>query len=344
MRLWRRLVVCSLMIVGLALFAPGSASAVSVSGGGLGDALIFPLIDVTNIDTLIAIESFINRTALHRVRFRDGATGATALEFTLCLIPGSTWTASVFRDGSLTKVTSSSTLLVNGVATPLNTTLAGSPFRAVLEVIGLRATTSPSSDTAICSDPSLGGDVPNTALTGKAYYVRGASVPPLVYGASAVALRDFAAAKISDSTVFGNNAVADALIAQGSQIAPFQSTAFSTRYFVPASLGAVTQVVLSFVTGPNSIACASCRVPSNLSVLPFTEPGTPLAAINLPSDSSLVRVITLSSSDIANDSGVLDIFETSLPFVPIPVVGFGINTTTPSAPLFFNVLFPLGID
>ena len=332
-----------LLVIVLALFTPGGAGAVSVSPGGIGDALIFQLIEVTNLDTLIAIESFTNRTALHRVRFRNAATGATSLEFTLCLIPGSTWTASVFRDGSVTRVTSASTLLVNGSATPLNATLSPDSTRAFLEVIGLRATTSASSDTAICTDPSLGGDVANTALLGKAYYVNGSGTPPLVYGASAVALKDFAAVKISDGTVFGSDAVAMALIAQGSQVPGFESTAFSLRYFVPSSFGAVTQVVLTFPTGPNSVACPSCRVPSNISIIPFTEPGAQLSIINLASDTSIVRVISLSSSDIANDSGVLDLFETSAA-VSIPLAGFGINTTTPSAPLFFNALFPIGID
>jgi hypothetical protein len=336
------LVVLLLIVLGLA--TPGGAMAVSVSPGGIGDALIFQLIETNNLDTLIAIESFTNRTALHRVRFRNAATGATSLEFTLCLIPGSTWTATVRRDGSVTRVTSASTLLVNGSATPLNATLSPDSTRAYLEVIGLRATASPSSDTAICTDPLLGGDVANTALLGKVYYVNGSGSPPLVYGANALALKDFSAVKIADGTVFGIDAVALALIDQGSQIPPFQSTAFSTRYFVPASFGAVTQVVLTFPTGPNTVGCTSCRVPANFSIVPFTEPGAQLSIINLASDTSLVRVISLTSSDIANDSGVLDIVETSSPFVPIPLVGFGINTTTAGAPLFFNALFPIGID
>jgi hypothetical protein len=339
----KRCAQVALLLIILALFTPGIAVAVSVSPGGIGDALIFQLIETTNLDTLIAIESFTNRTALHRVRFRNAATGASALEFTLCLVPGSTWTAAVLRDGSLTKVVSSSQLLVNGSDTPLNTTLTGNPTRAYLEVIGLRATTVASSDTAICTDPLLGGDVANTALLGKAYYVKGGT-PPLVYGASALALKDFSAVKIADGTVFGSDAVAMALIAQGSQIPGLESTAFVARYFVPASFGAVTQVVLTFPTGPNSGGCPSCRVPSLITIVPFTEPGVQLSLINLASDTSLVRVISLSSAEIANDSGLLDIVETSFPAISIPLIGFGINTTTADAPLFFNALFPLGID
>ncbi len=333
-----------LVLIGLGLLSPGGVQAVSVSPGGIGDALTFQAILGSGVDSLLAIESFTNRTAVHRVRFRDGTTGATALEFELCLIPDETFTAGVFRDGSVTKIQSPALHLINGVPSMLTTTLTGNPTRAFLEVIGLRATTSPSSSTVICTDSSIGGDVANTALLGKVYYVSGASTPPLLYGADAVALKDFAATKISDGTVFQNDLVAQALIAQGSQIPPFQSTAFSTRYFVPPSFSAVTQVVLSFPTGPNSGGCPHCRVPSNFSTIPFTEAGTALSTINLPSDTSLVRVISLSSSDIANDSGILDIFETSLPFVPIPLVGFGINTTTTSASLFFNALFRLGID
>jgi len=326
----------------LALFTPGSATAVSVSPGGLGDALIFQLIDVNNIDTLIAIESFSTRTQVHKVRFLEPAAGASVLEFELCLIPGSTWTASVFRAGPLTRVTSPSTLLVNGSPTPVNATLFGNPTRAFLEVIGLRSIAG--TDTAICTNPAIGGDATNQALLGKAYYVKGASIPPLVYGASAVALKDFAAAKIADGTVFRDAAVAQALINEGVGFfigGGSPSVEFSTRYFVPASLGAVTQVVLTFPTGPNSVGCPSCRVPSNVSIIPFTEPGVPLPTLNLPLDTSLVRVITLSSSEIASDSGLLEIFETSFPLLSIPLVGFGVNTTTPAAALFFNALFPI---
>jgi len=317
-------------------------AAASVGRGGGGDALIFPLIETTNLDTLLAIENGTNRTALHKVRFRDAATGASVLEFELCLTPFSTWTAGVFLEGTVTRVTSTSTLLVNGSATPLNTTLTGNPTRAYLEVIGLRATTSPSSDTAICTDPSIGGDVENAALTGKAYYVKGDGSLPLVYGANAVALNNFAAATIADGTVFGNDVVAQALIGQSSQDPGNQSRFFRTRYFVPASFGGVTQVVLSFPTGPNSVGCPNCRVPSTLVIQAATEAGILLPTITLPSDITLVRVISLSSSDIANDSGLLQVRE--IASTPFPAVGFGINTTTAGAPLFFNALFPITID
>jgi len=330
------------LLIALECVNPTKATAVFVNSGGMGDALIFPLIETTNLDTLIAIESFSTRTSVHKVRFRDAATGASVLEFELCLTPFSTWTAGVFLEGTVTRVTSTSTLLVNGSATPLNTTLTGNPTRAYLEVIGLRATTSPSFDTAICTDPSIGGDVENAALTGKAYYVKGDGSLPLVYGANAVALNNFAAATIADGTVFGNDVVAQALIGQGTGVPGSQSIAFGTRYFVPASFGAVTQVVLSFPTGPTSVGCPSCLVPPNLSIFPHTEAGTTLTPIVLPADSSLVRVITLTSTDIANDSGVLAI-NSSAGFLTIPLVGFGINTTSPGAPLFFNALFPLNI-
>ncbi len=328
---------CTLVVLVMSLLGllrPEGVGAVSVSPGGMGDALIFQAILVSGVDTLLAIESFSGFTGLHRVRFRDGTTGASVLEFTLCLPPGATWTAGVFRQGSLTRVMSASTLLVNGSATPLNTNLADNPTRAFMEVIGLRS----SPDPTVCTDPSIGGDVSNFALTGRVYYVNGGQSPPLIYSTNAVALVDFADTKISDGTVFGDEDVAEALIAQG----VVASIDFSTRYFVPTSFGAVTQVVLSFPTGPNSIGCPSCRVPSNLSITPFTESGTPLPTINLPSDTSLVRVITLTRSDIANDSGLLDIFETSA-VVSIPLVGFGVNTTATSASAFFNALFPITI-
>jgi hypothetical protein len=334
------LAVLLLIVFGLA--TPGGAMAVSLSPGGIGDVLIFQLIETNNLDTLIAIESFIQATALHRVRFRDAAIGAVALEFTLCLVPGETFTARVFRDGSLTKIESPAPHLINGVSSVLTTTLTGSPTRAFMEVIGLRAILGGTPNTTVCTDSTIGGDVPNAALMGKAYFVNGGQSPPLVYSANAVALKDFAAAKIDDGTVLQNNGVAEALIAQGAGTPGFQSVAFGTRYFVPASFDAVTQVVLTFPTGPTSGPCPSCRVPSNLSISPRTEPGVALTPIVLPADTSLVRVISLSSSDIANDAGVLAIND-SQGFFPTPLVGFGINTTSTSASLFFNALFPLNI-
>ena len=161
---------------------------VSVSPGQIGDALIFPLWDVNNLNTLIAIESFTLRTDLHLVRFRDQA-GSNALEFTLCLTPFSTWAAAVFRDGSLIRVQSSSAVM------PLNTTLAGNPTLGSIEVIGLRGTTVNTSDTAICTDSSLGGDVLNSAVMGRVYYMNPLQSLILAYGADAVALKDFGATK-----------------------------------------------------------------------------------------------------------------------------------------------------
>jgi hypothetical protein len=333
----KRLVFVGVLLVGLGLMVPGGEAAVSVSAGALGDALILPLVETTNVDTLIAIENNVGLTVLALVRFRDAETGADVLNFQLCLVPESTWTATVFRDGSLTRVTSASTLLVNGSATPLNGTLFGNPTRAFMEVIGLReASTVPFGSTAVCTDPTTGGDVFNAALSARAYYVNGAQSPPLAYGTDAVALRDFALAKISDGTVFQNDAVAQALIAQGG-VGSFD---FSTRYFVPASFGAVTQLVLAVPTGPNSGACPNCRLPSVYKIVPFTDAGASLPTFTTPSTSALVRVINLTSSDIANDSGQVHIIENA-GFGSIPFVGFGITTTSPSASAFFNVLFHL---
>jgi hypothetical protein len=329
-----------LLLIVLGIVSPGGAAAVSVSAGAIGDALIFQLIETTNIDTQIAIENHVGGATVAKVRFRAAATG-TATEFTLCLPTNSTWTATVFRDGSLTKVTSTSTFLINGDPTPLNTTLTGNPTRAFMEVIGLR-TGSAVQGTTVCTDPALGGDVSNSALTGRAFYVNGSQSPPLAYGANAVALEDFAVVKISDGTVFGSDLVAQALIAQGTFGFGFDSTRFITRYFVAASFGAVTQVVLTFPTGPNSVGCPSCYVPSTIRIRPNTDAGASLTLIDVP-DTSLVRVISLTSSDIANDSGLLHIGDT-VGVTPIPVVGLGIITTTPSAPTFFNIMSPLAIN
>jgi len=315
----------------------------SVSPGQIGDALIYALWEVTNLNTLLAIESFTTRTDLHVVRFRD-EVGNNVLEFTLCLTPFRTWNALVFRDGSLTRVVSASTLLVNGSATPLNTTLTGNPTRGYIEVNGLRGTTTNTEDTAICTDATLGGDVLNTALMGRITYVNPALSPVLAYGANALALKDTAVTKLSQSaTVLGNNGVARALILQGTQTAVgLESTTFGSRYFVAASFGAVTPVVMTFATGPNSGGCPGCRVPASLTFVPTAEDGPSLASFARPTGGKLVNVFNLTSADIASTGGVVRIAETPAS-VSIPTTGFVVQTTS-SPPLgqpFFNVLFPL---
>jgi len=322
------------LVVGLAAMGGrGQSEAVSVSPAQVGDALIFPLWSVNNLDTLIAIESFTSLTTLHLVRFRDDA-GNTVLQFTLCLTPGASWTAAIFRDGPLTRVVSESTLLVNGSSTPLNTTVAGAPLTGYLEVIGLRSDI----NTAVCTDPSLGTDVPNSAVMGRAYYVNPLQSPILAYGVNAVALKDFALIKIADGTVVGNTDVALALIAQGA----LGATTVASRYFVDPAFGAVTQVVLTFPTGPASGGCPSCLVPSSLTFLPFTEAGSALTPFSRSTSGKLVNVFTVTSGDIASPSGVLAATDATGP-TSIPVTGFVVQTNTLLSPIF-NVLFPLSIE
>jgi len=306
--------------------------AVSVSPGHAGDALIFPLWDVNNLDTLMAIESLTAGTQVHNVRFRD-AVGNNALDFTLCLLPHSTWSAAIFRDGPLTRVVSESTLLVNGSSTPLNATLAGNPTRGYIEVIGLRS----SLDPGVCGNPAIGEDVPNSALMGRAYYVNPLQNPILAYGANALALRDFASDKITDGTVLGNEGVALALLAQGA----LGSVSFGSRYFVDPAFGAVTQVVATFPTGPSSLTCPACQVPASLIFAPATEPGVFLTSFSRSTGGKLVTVFILTSSDIASPSGFFG--TVASPSVSMPLTGFVVQTNTLSSPIF-NVLFPLSIE
>ena len=329
----RRTVGIILVVVLAAMGGREPSEAVSVSPGHAGDALIFALWDVNNLTTLVAIESFTSATTLHLVRFRDEA-GSTVLQFTLCLPQRSSWTAAIFRDGPLTRVVSGSTLLVNGSSTPLDTPLAGNSMRGYIEVIGLRS----DSTTAVCTDPSLGGDVPSSAVTGRAYYVNPLQSPILAYGANALALANFATSKLTDGTVLGNNDVALALIAQGA----LGATTIASRYFVDPAFGAVTQVVVTFPTGPASGGCPSCRVPSNLTFLPFTEPGSALTPFNRSTSGKLVNVLTATSGDIASPSGILAATNASGP-MSLPVTGFVVQTNTLLSPIF-NVLFPLSIE
>ena len=340
----RRIVAVMLVLVALGVGRIGVVEAVSIGSGQTGDALIFPFFDVNNLHTLIAIESFTNRTDVYRVRFREEVSGNSVLSFELCLTPFSTWTADISREGSLTKVVSSSTLLVNGSSSPLNNSLSPDATRGFIEVIGLRGTTVATSDTAICTDAAVGGEALNSAVMGKAYYINPALSPLLAYGTNALALKDFAAVKIADGTVLGNNAVATGLILQGTQIPGFESTTFGSRYFVDPAFGAETQVVMTFATGPTSGGCPSCRVPASLTFVPVAEDGTVLSGFARATSSHLVNVFTLTSSDIASPSGVLTATETCC-FTSIPVTGFVVQTTSapPPGQPDFNVLFPLTI-
>jgi len=333
-----------LVLVALGVGRAWQAEAVSVSPGQLGDALIFPLYEVTNLNTLIAIENFTNRTTVYRARFRDEVSGASGLSFELCLTPWSTWTAAVFRDGSVTKVVSGSTHLVNGSATPLNTTLSPDSTRGYIEVVGLRGYTSSNPAIAICTDDTLGGDAFNGTM-GKAYFINPTLSPILAYGMNPLAVRDFAAVKIPDGTVLGYSDLAGALFVQGTEVFPFESLSFGSRYFVDPAFGASTQVVMTFATGPVSGGCPNCVVPSSMTFIPFTEGGTQLSSFARATSSHLVNIFTVTDSDIASPSGVL--YSTVTSFTPnVPVTGFVVQTTStpPPGQPFFNVLFPLSIE
>lgn len=345
----RRIVTVVLIGIAVGFGGVGRVQGASFGSGHIGDALIFPLFDVNNLQTLIAIESFTDRTALHLVRFHD-ENGTSVLSFELCLTPFSTWTAAIYRDGSITRVVSGSTLPVNGEANPLNTILSGNPTRGFIEVIGLRGTTTDTSDTAIClADSVLAEEVSNSAVMGKAYYVNPAQSSILAYGANALAIKDFAAGKIRDGTVVGNAGVADALILQGTQIAGHESsTMFGSRYFVDPAFGAETQVVMTFATGPTTGGCPSCRIPSRLLFFPVPEDSSLLTTSFIRATSGRrVNVFTMTGGNVSSPSGVLRIVEFELCCRnSIPVTGFVVQTTStpPPGQPFFSVLFPLTIQ
>ena len=227
---------------------------------------------------------------------------------------------------------------------PLNTTLAGNPTRGFIEVMGLRGTTTNTSDTAICTDSTLGGDVLNSAVIGRAYYVNPLQSPILAYGGNAVALKDFGATKLPTSaTVLGNKGVAQALILQGTQTPGFESTAFGSRYFVDPSFGALTQVVTTFPTDPNSSGYPRCKVPASLTFVPVSAPGTVMASFARSTGSNLVNVFNVTNTDIpGSNSGVLSFIEPP-GLTSIPLTGFVVQTTTNTAGTIFNVLFPLSL-
>ena len=244
--------ILAMMLLALGGLFPGSGSALEVDRGGYGDALLIPYFDVTNLDTLISIESNNMTYQVVQVRFRAAATGAEALAFTLCLTPLGSWTAGMTANGSTAQILSSSTMLADG--TPgLNRLLAGNTTRGYIEVIGLREG---GTSQAICADPSQGAATSNFSLLARTYYVAAATTPILAFGTNAIAFRDFSTVKLSGSeTMLGNQAVAQALTANSN----FSGTAFSFRYFVEPSLQAQTVIVLTFPAGADG--CAACAIP-----------------------------------------------------------------------------------
>ena len=79
----------------IAIFFPFVASAVSIGHDGKGQVLIFPVYSTEYLDTLVTIQNTTGQAKAVHVRFREGAAGATALEFNLYLNPRERWQAAI---------------------------------------------------------------------------------------------------------------------------------------------------------------------------------------------------------------------------------------------------------
>jgi hypothetical protein len=89
----------------VALFAPLTTFAVSLSTDGLGQALIYPYYTVQSTEgnafnTYVSITNQGSSTKALRVRFREGRMGKEALGFNLFLMGGDTWTGAVLPNSA----------------------------------------------------------------------------------------------------------------------------------------------------------------------------------------------------------------------------------------------------
>lgn len=233
---------------------------------GRGQALIYPLWTVENIDTLFEIVNGLTgfrsagaprqgRWVLVHIHIRDTAS-ADLLDFTVCLSPGDVWTAALFQDGGTATLTSTDASSTSGSkGPPLILTLGGSATRGYIEAVmidnGLTQATGCNSSHA---DPdfSAGSAVDGTdePLFGRAIYV--SSGTGLASGFNAEAVSDLdASGELSSGTLEGSTKAFQAL-ALGHGKNNSIVGALLGRWLVDPSIGADTQVVVTFPLGSQS--------------------------------------------------------------------------------------------
>ncbi|HEV7491462.1 MAG TPA: hypothetical protein VGO25_11685 [Rhodanobacteraceae bacterium] len=92
------------------LFVAHSVSAVTLSAGGIGQALIYPYYTVNkNQDTLISVANASDVSKAVQVRFLEGYNGRDTLDFVVYLSPHDVWTAAITQtadDGGAALTTS----------------------------------------------------------------------------------------------------------------------------------------------------------------------------------------------------------------------------------------------
>lgn len=83
-------------VIGIVLiFLPALAGAVTTGLDGTGQVLVFPVYSTEAVDTLVTVQNTTAQAKAVRVRFREGAAGASVLEFNLYLNSRERWQAAV---------------------------------------------------------------------------------------------------------------------------------------------------------------------------------------------------------------------------------------------------------
>ncbi len=90
-----------LLATAISLASAGSAKALNLNAGGLGQVLIYPYYTVNRTQqTLVAVTNTTNRVKAVKVRFIEGRNSKPVLDFNLYLSPFDVWTGAVFATGA----------------------------------------------------------------------------------------------------------------------------------------------------------------------------------------------------------------------------------------------------
>jgi hypothetical protein len=270
---WYRWLRTGMLIAAMAqVILPGPAAAGpgdrAMYFEGRGQALIYPFWTVENTDTLFEIVNGITRINSSgasrngrwvQVKFhiRDTAS-ADLLDFTVCLSPGDVWTASLTQRDGVTHLISKD-LSASDLGHPPTDSTLSQASRGYIEAVmidnGLTQETGCNNSHAD-ADFSGGSEADGTdqPLFGRVIYV--AMATGLATGFNAEAIKDLdASIELSSGTLQGSTKAFQALALghdNGSVVG-----ALLGRWLVDPSIGADTQVVVTFPLGSQSFNLCS---------------------------------------------------------------------------------------